>query len=105
MSSNRQLADGPNLDITIATGSEHHDSSTSSHDIDRSSLDEDRDDENDALLTTQGDTAVSGKAGFKANISGMTRLGMLRAYWLGIIVCIGGFLCKFMTSAARHPLY
>jgi len=31
-------------------------------------------------------------AGFKANTSGMTRLGMMRAYWLGVVVCIGGFL-------------
>ncbi|KAK4539814.1 hypothetical protein LTR36_010348 [Oleoguttula mirabilis] len=27
-----------------------------------------------------------------ANTSGMTRLGMFRAYWLGAVVCIGGFL-------------
>ena len=24
----------------------------------------------------------------------MTPMGRLRAYWLGIVVCIGGFLCK-----------
>lgn len=24
----------------------------------------------------------------------MTRQGRLRAYWLGVVVCMGGFLCK-----------
>jgi len=28
----------------------------------------------------------------------MTRLGMLRAYWLGFVVCIGGFLCESRQS-------
>ncbi|KAK0945139.1 hypothetical protein LTR29_003486 [Friedmanniomyces endolithicus] len=31
-------------------------------------------------------------AGFFASTTGMTRMGMLRAYWLGMVVCIGGFL-------------
>ncbi|KAK5108276.1 hypothetical protein LTR62_008591 [Meristemomyces frigidus] len=31
-------------------------------------------------------------AGFKGNTKNMTRLGMLRAYYLGAIACIGGFL-------------
>ena len=25
----------------------------------------------------------------------MTPMGRLRAYWLGIVVCIGGFLCEY----------
>ena len=26
----------------------------------------------------------------------MTSLGKLRAYWLGIVVCMGGFLCTYL---------
>lgn len=32
-----------------------------------------------------------------ARTAGMTRLGMFRAYWLGAVVCIGGFLCKYSS--------
>jgi hypothetical protein len=28
----------------------------------------------------------------------MTPMGRLRAYWLGIVVCIGGFLCKVSSK-------
>ena len=28
----------------------------------------------------------------------MTPMGQLRAYWLGIVVCIGGFLCEFVRN-------
>ena len=34
----------------------------------------------------------------------MTPLGRLRAYWLGMIVCIGGFLCKFAHCDAIFGL-
>lgn len=29
----------------------------------------------------------------------MTPMGRLRAYWLGIVVCIGGFLCEHALTA------
>ena len=34
----------------------------------------------------------------------MTPMGRLRAYWLGIIVCIGGFLCTIANSLTRSSL-
>ncbi len=41
-------------------------------------------------------------AGFFASTTGMTRMGMLRAYWLGMVVCIGGFLCKSSNRTSLH---
>lgn len=35
----------------------------------------------------------------------MTSKGRLRAYWLGIVVCIGGFLCKAPDTDAARPEY
>jgi hypothetical protein len=32
----------------------------------------------------------------------MTPMGRLRAYWLGIVVCIGGFLCEHLIIDAVH---
>ena len=29
----------------------------------------------------------------------MTRLGTMRAHWLGAIICIGGFLCKLLEES------
>ncbi|KAK5706667.1 hypothetical protein LTR97_001657 [Elasticomyces elasticus] len=52
--------------------------------------------ENDSDLETHSSTNNTDlnehMAGFFASTTGMTRLGMLRAYWLGFVVCIGGFL-------------
>lgn len=28
-----------------------------------------------------------------SKMSDSTRLGLLRAYWLGVVVCMGGFVC------------
>ncbi|TKA37328.1 hypothetical protein B0A55_13645, partial [Friedmanniomyces simplex] len=49
--------------------------------------DTDTDDENDEddTLTPPGDDELHNMAGFFASTTGMTRLGMLRAYWLGIV--------------------
>jgi hypothetical protein len=32
----------------------------------------------------------------------ITRAGKLRAYWLGVVVCFGGFLCKFNAFESRY---
>lgn len=34
--------------------------------------------------------------------STMTSLGRLRAYWLGIVVCMGGFLCALLDFIRTH---
>ncbi|KAK5681128.1 hypothetical protein LTS10_006889 [Elasticomyces elasticus] len=49
--------------------------------------------EDDTHSTNTNDTDLNDDmAGFFASTTGMTRLGMWRAYWLGFVVCIGGFL-------------
>lgn len=40
-----------------------------------------------------------GKRGYE-----MTTKGRLRAYWLGIVVCIGGFLCKAVAARAHKDV-
>jgi hypothetical protein len=67
------------------------------HRVGRSSPDElsESEDEDDALLSAESSNSSGNMTGFTATTANMTRLGMLRAYWLGIVVCIGGFLCTF----------
>ena len=43
----------------------------------------------DASLLSHRGTSLSGA---DEQITAMTRAGMLRAYWLGAVCCIGGFL-------------
>ncbi|KAK4961132.1 hypothetical protein LTR10_001622 [Elasticomyces elasticus] len=58
---------------------------------------EDRDSEDETHSSTNNTDLNDNMAGFFASTTGMTRLGMLRAYWLGFVVCIGGFLCTKKT--------
>lgn len=51
---------------------------------------EDLEDARDALLRHNGAPTPKPRRGSYE----MTPQGRLRAYWLGIVVCIGGFLCK-----------
>lgn len=84
---------GPSSSHQPLLGSFHH------NDIDSEN---ERDGDGDTLLTASerfGDGATM--AGLGASTGGMTRTGMVRAYWLGIVVCIGGFLC---TSAIAIDL-
>lgn len=39
------------------------------------------------------DLRVGGRESGSTDKSNLTRMGMLRAYWLGAVVCLGGFLC------------
>ncbi|KAK5712960.1 hypothetical protein LTR17_017739, partial [Elasticomyces elasticus] len=53
---------------------------------------EENDFEDETHSSTNNTDLNDDMAGFFASTTGMTRLGMWRAYWLGFVVCIGGFL-------------
>ncbi|KAK3069304.1 hypothetical protein LTR53_012460 [Teratosphaeriaceae sp. CCFEE 6253] len=55
---------------------------------------DDSDEDNGDTFFTAGDDELHtmAPASIFANTTGMTRMGMFRAYWLGAVVCIGGFL-------------
>lgn len=42
------------------------------------------------------DLRVGGRESGSTDKSNLTRMGMLRAYWLGAVVCLGGFLCMLI---------
>lgn len=74
----------------------HDDSSHGGRELEEEELSdiEDGEDAQDSLLRSSRHKArePQGKNSYE-----MTSKGRLRAYWLGVVVCIGGFLCKTQT--------
>ena len=75
------------------------------HDGD-SDIEDDDNNNNDTLLAADSgefDNMLQ-RQNLLVDTAGMTRLGMLRAYWLGAVVCIGGFLCTFSNTTFTRPM-